>query len=170
MQAASRGVAMSRTAGTTSYLIRHADAGVRGSWPGHDHLRPLSPLGWRQAWHLVDRLAGKPITGLLSSPYVRCRQTLEPLARVRGLPITIVDELAEGVPVADVVPVLEQASTGPLALCSHGDIIEQSLGFLLATGMRPRSPIVYEKGSIWLLERSGGSFVEGRYLGPTPTA
>ena len=153
------------------YLVRHAHAGVRGAWSGDDDLRPLSPFGWQQAWHLADRLRRRRITGLLSSPSTRCRQTLEPLAKACGLPITFVGELGDGVPVDRVLPVLEAAASGPTVVCTHGTVIEESLASLLAAGMRPRpdAPILSEKGSIWILGRDGGAFVEGRYLGPVPS-
>jgi len=42
-------------------LVRHADAGVKGSWDGPDALRPLSPMGRRQAEGLVVRLEDYPV-------------------------------------------------------------------------------------------------------------
>ena len=31
------------------FLVRHAKAGNRSEWQGDDHIRPLTPKGWRQA-------------------------------------------------------------------------------------------------------------------------
>jgi 8-oxo-dGTP diphosphatase len=156
----------------TVYLVRHAHAGIRGDGPGYDYLRPLSPLGWRQAWALVDRLGPVPMAGLLTSPYVRCRQTLEPLARAWNLPIRDAGSLAEGAPTAEVLRVLATVAGGPLVLCSHGDIIERALEHLFAAGMwsDPDDRDRCEKGSIWVLTRDGGSFVRGHYLPPVPAA
>src|SRR6266508_3359874 len=61
-------------------LVRHADAGNKRDWSGPDAERPLSEEGWEQAAGLVDLLAGLRIERLLTSPLLRCRQTLEPLA------------------------------------------------------------------------------------------
>ena len=81
---------------TRSYLVRHGEAGDRHAWHDPDELRPLTEEGWRQAKALVDLLADAEIDRLLSSPYVRCVQTLEPLAEARGLPVETTPVLAEG--------------------------------------------------------------------------
>src|SRR5512132_704612 len=65
-------------------VVRHADAGDKRSWKGPDMLRPLSPIGRRQAKGLVVRLEDYPIERILCSPTLRCQQTMEPLARDRS--------------------------------------------------------------------------------------
>lgn len=67
---------------TTFILIRHAE-----SPRTEDEGRPLSPAGFQAAEALPARLADLPIDAIYSSPYRRARQTIEPLARQRGLPI-----------------------------------------------------------------------------------
>ena len=62
-------------------LVRHADAGVKGSWDGPDALRPLSPMGRRQAEGLVVRLEDYPVDRILCSPTARCHQTVQLLPR-----------------------------------------------------------------------------------------
>src|SRR5712664_2134593 len=71
----------------TFYVVRHAKSGSRGHWSGDDRLRPLSKKGQQQAEGLVSVLAPFPISAIFSSPYLRCMQTVEPLARVRRLEI-----------------------------------------------------------------------------------
>jgi 8-oxo-dGTP diphosphatase len=66
-------------------VVRHADAGDKGSWKGPDSLRPLSPAGCRQAEGLVFRLEDYPVDRILSGPTRRCQQTVQPLARDRFL-------------------------------------------------------------------------------------
>ena len=44
----------------TIYLVRHAKAGDRASWPGDDFLRPLSRRGQIQAEALVEQFADLP--------------------------------------------------------------------------------------------------------------
>ena len=83
---------------TPLYLLRHAKAKDREKWTEPDDLRPLTKEGWRQAEALVDLYADQEFARFLSSPYVRCVQTLEPLAKARGLPLETADELAEGAP------------------------------------------------------------------------
>jgi broad specificity phosphatase PhoE len=59
-----------------AYLIRHAKAGDRGAWQGPDELRPLTKGGARQADGLAERLGGEPIARVISSPAVRCLDTV----------------------------------------------------------------------------------------------
>ena len=76
-------------------LVRHASAGDRYEWEGDDRLRPLDERGRRQADELVELLEQYEVTRLLSSPSLRCVQTVEPFAEARGLGIEIRDELSE---------------------------------------------------------------------------
>ena len=76
-------------------LLRHALAGDRDEWVGDDSERPLDERGERQARELVDRLAELPIDEILTSPAVRCVQTVQPLAAARGLEVVVRDELSE---------------------------------------------------------------------------
>ena len=64
----------------TVLLVRHARAGSRKYWKGPDIERPLSKKGRRQAEGLVDMVSRYPIKRILSSPYVRCVQTVEQLS------------------------------------------------------------------------------------------
>jgi 8-oxo-dGTP diphosphatase len=77
------------------FLIRHASAGDRDEWVGDDRRRPLDERGRLQSAELVELLAGYEFDRLLSSPAVRCVQTVEPLAAARGLEIEICEELSE---------------------------------------------------------------------------
>jgi 8-oxo-(d)GTP phosphatase len=76
-------------------LVRHASAGDRYEWEGDDRLRPLDERGRRQADELVELLEQYEVTRLLSSPSLRCVQTVEPFAEAHGLGIEIRDELSE---------------------------------------------------------------------------
>ena len=78
--------------------MRHARAGDRGQWTGDDRVRPLDKKGRRQADALVAPLAGYPLTRLVSSPYVRCVETLAPLAARLKIPVEHADAIAEGPP------------------------------------------------------------------------
>jgi len=68
-------------------VVRHGDASVKGSYDGPDRLRPLSQAGHRQAERLVIQLEDYPVERIFSSPAVRCRQTVQPLAHDRLLQI-----------------------------------------------------------------------------------
>ena len=107
------------------HLIRHAAAGSRADWEGDDRERPLSKRGTRQALAIGEALADAGIDLLLTSSYLRCHQTLEPLAEHLGLAIEVCEELTEGgygPPALDAL--LEAAAGGyTVAACSHGDVI-----------------------------------------------
>ena len=57
------------------YLVRHAHA----DW-SPDEDRPLSARGYQDALRVADILDPFPICGVISSPYRRAVQTVEPLA------------------------------------------------------------------------------------------
>jgi broad specificity phosphatase PhoE len=90
----------------TLYLVRHAKAGSRRDWEGPDRDRPLSRKGRRQAEGLVELLADRPVRRVLSSPYLRCVQTVEPLAEKLGLPVEQVAALGEDAAPAEAVELL----------------------------------------------------------------
>lgn len=115
-------------------LVRHARAGRRSEWEGDDHLRPLDEKGRRQAEGLVELLAPHPVDRILSSGYVRCVQTVEPLAEARGLPLEEADELAEGKLQADVIGLLERLGAACPVLCTHGDVVLELLGEKMKKG------------------------------------
>ncbi|MFZ9325595.1 MAG: SixA phosphatase family protein, partial [Ilumatobacteraceae bacterium] len=66
------------------YLVRHAKAGSRNDFDGDDRERPLTNSGRRQAAALATRLAALSPSIIMSSPYRRCVETLEPLAVAIG--------------------------------------------------------------------------------------
>lgn len=76
-------------------LVRHAEpvrAGTRGYGT---ESRPLSEIGFNQAETLARTLEREPVVAIYSSPYLRARQTVEPLARRSGLLIETIDDLRE---------------------------------------------------------------------------
>jgi phosphohistidine phosphatase SixA len=109
----------------TIYLVRHAHAGKRSEWDADDELRPLSPKGECQAEGIATYLADAGIDLLWTSPYIRCRQTLEPLAERIGLGIVDSEPLREGGagPVALDALLAAVADGRTLAVCSHGDVL-----------------------------------------------
>jgi 8-oxo-(d)GTP phosphatase len=151
------------------YLVRHAKAGVREEWAARDEIRPLTEEGFLQAQLLVDDLDGLPIDSIISSPYVRCRQTVEPLARARGLSIEDEARLAEGTPASAVWELLGALGDRAGALCTHGDIIELVLDRLVREGTIAEQDVVLKKGSTWVLDARDGRIVRAHYL-PPPSA
>ena len=152
------------------YLVRHGKAGDRDEWSAPDHLRPLSKKGKAQAEGLVGQLGDRGVTRILSSPFVRCVQTVEPLAVHLDLKIEEHDVLAEDSEPQDVaVLARELVRDGEQAvLCSHGDVIPLLLDHLMRVdGLRLRSAFACAKGSTWILDADdSGRFIRGMYLSP----
>ncbi len=116
------------------YLVRHARAGHRETWSGEDDtLRPLDERGQRQAEALVAQLAERDFSRVLSSPYLRCVQSVEPLAEARGLQVEAVDALAEGAGEAAALE-LFRGLDAPAVACVHGDLAQMLLGENLKKG------------------------------------
>jgi 8-oxo-dGTP diphosphatase len=149
------------------HLVRHAHAGDRTRWQGDDSQRPLSDKGWRQAEGIAARLRGGRVDRVLSSPSVRCVQTVEPLAKERGLRIEIADELLEGSDPAEALALLEGLQV-PAVACTHGDIAPGVLDLLRARGAKLIGELTWPKASTWVLEADpgGAGFTRARYLPP----
>jgi phosphohistidine phosphatase SixA len=113
-------------------LLRHASAGERHEWEGGDRLRPLDTRGIEQAASLVDPLLELGVTRVLSSPYVRCVQTVEPLAARLGVDVEPDERLAEGGSLDAARELL--ASVDNAVLCTHGDVVDAMLGRSLKKG------------------------------------
>jgi 8-oxo-(d)GTP phosphatase len=101
-------------------VIRHGSAGDAGNWVGDDARRPLDERGLRQAGALARQLAPFALERIVSSPFDRCVQTVEPLAAARGLEIEHADRLAEGAGAEQVRSLLTGLSGTATAVCGHG--------------------------------------------------
>ena len=109
-------------------FVRHASAGDREKWLGDDRLRPLDEKGRRQAEELVTKLEPYAVERVLSSPFVRCVQSVEPLAAARGLDVETTEVLADGAGADGVRRLLEELAGSPAVLCVHGGEIAALFG------------------------------------------
>jgi 8-oxo-dGTP diphosphatase len=147
------------------YLVRHAKAGERRIWEGDDISRPLSHKGHRQAAAVSARLAKHKAAVLYSSPYVRCMQTLEPLAETLGTEVQPEQCLLEGEPFEGVLDLLAEVEDHAV-LCSHGDIIPPVIQALVRRGMEVQTPPDWRKASAWVLRRKKGRITKGKVWPP----
>src|SRR5215211_6887842 len=143
-------------------LVRHAHAGDKYRWEGPDSVRPLSAAGQAEAAGLLIRLEDYPLERILSSPTVRCQQTVQPLARDRYLGVEC--------HLAAVLALLGDLRAQNAVVCTHGEVIGQVLARLVVDGLTVDQPLIWPKGSSWLLEGTDGRFRFGRYLPPLPLA
>ena len=65
-------------------IVRHAKAQPRSTWPDADPLRPLDARGRERAEALVMILAAYGVTRVVTSPSVRCLDTVLPYAVATG--------------------------------------------------------------------------------------
>jgi 8-oxo-dGTP diphosphatase len=150
------------------YLVRHAVAVGRSSWDGDDVDRPLTGKGERQAKALVRLLGDTEARRIHSSPAVRCRATVQPLADALRLDVHELDLLAEGHRAGKAVELLAElgAKKGSSVVCTHGDLIPEILRRLVRDGMALESELHFAKGSTWELLADGGRIRSGRYHPP----
>lgn len=108
-------------------IVRHASAGDREDWHEDDSRRPLDERGRRQAEALVDQLAPYAFKRIVSSPFSRCVETVEPIARARGLELETNDDLAEGAGRERVREVLLELNADAIT-CLHRPELEPLFG------------------------------------------
>lgn len=148
----------------TVYVVRHARAGSRSSWDGtDDRLRPLNGRGQRQALALATILS--PLVKTVhSSPYLRCVETVAPLATIIGADVDILDSLSEGESWRDALSLIK-ATSGPTVFCTHGDVLGDLINALQEQGVTI-SGYGVEKACTWSLTVSKGGVASARYSPP----
>jgi phosphohistidine phosphatase SixA len=152
----------------TVYLVRHAVALSRKAWQGDDDdLRPLTPKGQRQAVGVAELLHEAPIRRVLSSPAVRCVETVRPLAEKLGVRVETTEVLQEGAPLEKASELLTKVARkkGDSVLCAHGDLIPALIEAVAREGTET-GPVQWAKGSIWKLEWGHERFRSAAYLPP----
>jgi phosphohistidine phosphatase len=132
------------------YIARHAWAGERGDprWPD-DSLRELTPEGIERYTEVVKLLfeRGFAPERIVTSPYTRCRQTADIIAKyVEGKPR--IDELEALEPGSDLDPLIEWTNEqGGKDVCwvGHSPDVEQLAAELLGDGA---GRIRFAKGAV----------------------
>lgn len=118
---------------------------------GADLDRPLDDRGSQQATTLAEWALFDDVGRIISSPAVRCVQTVQPLAERLGLDVEIECNLYEGHDPGIVLDLAARHPTtdGELIVCSHGDIIPEALHLITLRGGELVGPRMVEKGSTW---------------------
>ena len=149
-------VAMPKT--SPLIILRHAKAMKRSDFKDtKDSLRPLSGKGRRQSKVLVDVLDAYGIESLVSSPFVRCRETVQRFAKYIDTKIEVSDPLSEAghesdpAATADVVREFLHHRK-PTVICSHRPVmgtiqetLAQSLGIELDYKLSPGAFVVIHR-------------------------
>jgi broad specificity phosphatase PhoE len=123
---------------------------------------------------LAKLLRDEPIGHIVSSAYVRCRETVAPLAERLGLPVEDADALSEGAPLSEALRLIDKVSDKPTVLCTHGDVIGELLHHWASQHVRldagddaAPSELRFPKGSTWVLEVEDGQVARGHFLPAT---
>ena len=162
---------MRNSAPVTILLVRHARAGNRSRWEGDDRDRPLTKKGRAQADGLPAMLepytaAGRRRPLMLTSPWLRCVQTLGPLAAICKSVIAEEEILGEGMG-PSAAPLLDRwLSSRPTVLCTHGDVISDVLAHLSSLGVSLGPQRHNPKASVWVLDGRPGAISSAVYLPP----
>lgn len=117
-------------------LQRHGKAERRGSHYPDDLARPLAPAGQQQAITLAEVLAVYGADDLISSPAVRCVNTVKPYADLHAVPMKLDSALTEisyvHAPRAIVSWLRDLADrrTGTI-VCTHGPLLDELIAAVL---------------------------------------
>jgi broad specificity phosphatase PhoE len=111
-------------------LLRHADAGSRSAWVGDDQWRSLTELGQAQATEVAARSRDLPLLRIFSSPSLRCRQTVVPLARELSLDIESCWQLGATVELRHLLRFLGEDETESAVLCTHRETLQMLFAHL----------------------------------------
>lgn len=142
-------------------VLRHAKAMKRGDFIGaEDQFRPLSGKGRRQSKVLIDALDAYGIENLVSSPYVRCLETLHRYAKFLDTKIEVSDSLSESGheenPTATAQVVRELLhNPQPTVICSHRPVMTSIMSAIAAQFGFSSSDL---ETSIWETKLSPAAF------------
>jgi 8-oxo-dGTP pyrophosphatase MutT (NUDIX family)/phosphohistidine phosphatase SixA len=120
----------------TVIVLRHAQARVRTVWKRDDLDRPLTKPGQAQSAKLVPLLHAYGAARIVTSPAVRCAQTVEPYAQATKALLEIDDRLSETTTAKSasrsVQTILDRKR--PTVMCTHRPTLPWIFG---ALGIEP---------------------------------
>ena len=145
----------------TLIVLRHAKAKPRDSWSGDDLDRPLDGVGAAQAKNLTPMLSAYGVRRVISSPAVRCTQTVEPFAHDISTFLEIDDRLSEDTRFADVnrsvSAMLDRKK--PVVVCTHRPTLPWIFDAVGADAvdLQPGGGVVvhHRKGVVYAIEPLG---------------
>ncbi len=154
-------------------LLRHASAGEKADWPGDDDSRPLDTMGEVDALALTGLLpCFAPEARVLSSPALRCTESVRPYAAGFGGTVEIEAALAltgrqedfssrtsRGDALTGLVRALVAAGR-PAVLCLHRENLPKALAAActaLGAPPPPQPPVPpLAKGGFWVVHMAAG--------------
>jgi 8-oxo-(d)GTP phosphatase len=139
-------------------LLRHGHAAPKDE---DDLARALNRRGREDAAALAGLLACfAPLARVLSSPAVRCVQTVAPYAAAADVPVEVVEEFSVGTNAGDSAGAIIRelvANARPAIVCLHRENIPVALeAACAALGTYPPADPALIKGGFWIVHASGG--------------
>ncbi|MPZ52767.1 MAG: NUDIX domain-containing protein [Acidimicrobiia bacterium] len=150
----------------TLYVVRHAHAIKRKDWNGEDHLRPLTPKGVSESIGIANLLETAQVERIVSSPALRCVQSVEPLAERTGVAIEANQALAENVRPETTATLVKELAGSNAVVCTHGDLMPLIVEDLVVGDHTVDGTSSWPKGSTWTITVDAGRLVSSSYLGP----
>lgn len=150
----------------TVIVLRHGHAVSRADWPGPDRDRPLRPSGRRQVTAVAGMACGHDIRRVLSSPAIRCVQTIADLLTAADARAELLPGLAEEATAAQfasaaaAVAGLLTGETNAL-VCSHRPVLP-GLFAALAEGGGPPPPMQPLRPGEYIVIRGADLLTRGR--------
>jgi phosphohistidine phosphatase len=133
------------------WLVRHAAAADRDSWPGPDPQRPITARARERLRKLVARLESRNVAPdvIMTSPAVRTVQTAEILASIAGFvgEVEIEPGLAEDATAAEAIARAQRQGVGIVAAVGHEPQLSAIVLALLG-----EAPARFQKGGLIALE------------------
>jgi phosphohistidine phosphatase len=141
------------------YVVRHAIAADRQDWEGQDDSqRPLTDRGREKMGQIVRGLGklGVELDLIVTSPYVRARDTAAILADGLGLKASIIkfsDALVPTVEPSELLKeIAENLNVASLAVVGHEPHLSGFISYLLTGGTEMSTDL--KKGGVCLLDRA----------------
>lgn len=133
------------------FLIRHASAGTSDKHDPNDVVRPLDQYGRNQAAWIAAFLTRAGVVNFVSSPALRCLQTIQPAADRVGATVVVDAAFAEGSSTTGALHAL-RAIEGGTAVCLHGDLLPEIIQTFTTGGMEVSAEPSFAKGVVWSVE------------------
>jgi 8-oxo-(d)GTP phosphatase len=137
-------------------VVRHGQAVSKKDWAGKDGARPLVGHGRQQAERLDKVIGSVWPSRVISSPALRCVQTVQPFAADRGLDVELSKRLSPTAGPSALGLCRRLAASEPsdstIVLCTHREVLVELLPTLAKEfdrrlGHRPPGA----KGGVWVL-------------------